>query len=114
MAGFSDIANSLEAIAEKAWEAVQAEAKVIVQEVEPVIESAFAEAAKQFGSIAINTVISLMQGVEASLTGGEKMNLTVTTILDAAEKQAVGLAEADASALAKNAYLAVMAKAPAP
>lgn len=108
-----DIAADLENMADKAWETAVAEAKVIVQEVEPVIESAFAAAVKQFGDLAVQTVISLMQGVESSFTGGEKLNLTVTTLIDAAEKQAVTLAHGDATALAKSAYAAVMSKAPA-
>ena len=110
----SDIAADLEALAQTAWDEVKAEAKVIVQEVEPVIESAFATAAKQFGDLAVKTVIGLMQGAETSLSGGEKLNLTVTTILDGAEQQAVSMAEADATALAKSAYAAVMSKAPIP
>lgn len=108
-----DIATDLENLAEKAWEASVAESKVIVQEVEPVVESALAQAVNQFGELAVQTVIGFMQGVEASFTGGEKLNLTVTTLIDAAEKQAVTLAQADATALAKTAYAAVMSKAPA-
>lgn len=108
----SDIAVQLETFAEAEWQKVENEAISIVQEIEPVVESALGQAVKQFGQLAVSTVMSLMQGAEASLTGGEKLNLTVTTIVDAAEKQAVSLAQADATALAKNAYSAVMSKAP--
>lgn len=109
---FTDLAHELENMAGRAWQAVEAEAVTIVQEVEPVIESALASAVKQFGDLAVQTVISLMHGEQASLSGGEKLNLTVTTILDTAEKQAVTLAEADATALAKTAYLAVQSRNP--
>jgi hypothetical protein len=112
MSAFNDIISQLEAFAEHEWEVIKADAIAIEQAVEPVIESAFHQLVQQFGMLAVQTVTGLMTGAQASLSGGEKFNLTVTTIVDAAEKAAVQIVQSDASALAKNAYLAVMATAP--
>lgn len=108
-----DIAASLEAFAVQGWDKVKAEAITIEQEVEPVIESGLAQAVSQFGQLAVQTVMNLMTAAGASLSGGEKLNLTVTTITDAAEKAGVALAAQDATALAQNAYTAVIGTAPA-
>lgn len=108
---FATIAADLEGFAEAEWEKVKAEAIVIEQKVEPVVESAFAQAVQQFGQLAVQTVMSLFGAAGAGLTGSSKLNLTATTIVEAAEKQGVTLAEADVSALAKNAYTAVIGTA---
>lgn len=109
---FGDVIKDLEAFAEKEWEVVKTEAIHIEQELLPVVETAFIQALQQFGQLAVQTVVNLMTAAYASLSGGEKLNLTVTTIVDAAEKQGIAIAEADATALAKNAYAAVIGKAP--
>lgn len=109
-----DIVAQLEGWAEEEWQKVEAEAVKIEQEVEPVVESSFAQAVSQFGQLAVSTVTNLMTSAGAALSGGEKLNLTVTTITDAAEQAGVQLAAADATALANNAYTAVMGKAPSP
>lgn len=108
---FSDLVKDLEKFAEDEWQKVEDEAIAIEQAIVPVIETALAQAFQQFGQLAVQTVMSFMAGAQASLSGGEKLNLTVTTILDDAEKQAITLAETDASALAKAAYAAVMGAA---
>lgn len=108
---FHDIITQLEEFAQAEWQKVEDEAIAIEQAVVPVVETALAQAAQQFGQLAVQTVMKLMQGAEASLSGGEKLNLTVTTLIDDAEKQALTLAHDDATALAKNAYVAVMSTA---
>lgn len=108
-----DIVDKLEGFAEAAWKRIEDEAIRIEQEVEPVVESAFAAAVEQFGELAVNTVTKLMTEEFANLSGTAKLNLTATTIVDAAEQQGKAIAAADATALAKNAYTAVMGKAPA-
>lgn len=108
-----EIMAKLEGFAEKAWDKVKSEAIVIEQKVEPVVESAFAQAVEQFGELAVNTVTRLMTAEGAALSGGEKLDLTARTIVDAAAQAGKDLAAADATALAKNAYTAVMGKAPA-
>lgn len=108
-----DIVAKLEGFAEAAWEKIKTEAIHIEQEIEPVVESAFAAAVEQFGELAVNTVTKLMTEEFANLSGTAKLNLTATTIVDEAEKQGKAIAAADATALAKNAYTAVMGKAPA-
>lgn len=110
----SDILAPLEDFAKAEWDKVKAEAIVIEQEVVPVLESGLALAVKQFGQLAVQTVMSLMGAAGASLSGGEKLNLTATTIKDAAVQAGVALAEQDVTALAQNSYLAVMGHAPAP
>lgn len=109
----SDILAPLEDFAKAEWEKVKAEAIVIEQEVVPVLESGLALAVKQFGQLAVQTVVSLMGAAGAGLSGGEKLNLTATTIKDAALQAGVSLAEADVTALAQNSYIAVMGHAPA-
>ena len=107
-----DIIVTLETLAERAWASIKAEAVEIEQAIEPVIESGLALAVQHFGQLAIETVTELMTAVGSSLKGSEKLNLTVTKIIDAAEKKGIKIAQADATALAKNAYAAVMSKAP--
>lgn len=110
----NDVLAPLEAFAEAEWEKVKTEAIKIEQEVEPVIESGLATAVKQFGQLAVQTVINLMGAAGVALSGGEKLNLTATTIKDAAVQAGVQLADADVTALSQNAYIAVMGKSPAP
>lgn len=109
----NDILAPLEDFAKAIWAKVEAEAIVIEQKIEPVIESGLALAVTQFGQLAVQTVVNLMGAAGAALSGGEKLNLTVTTVTDAAQKAGVQLAAHDATALAQNAYIAVMGHAPA-
>lgn len=108
-----DIVAGLESLAQQAWDKIKAEAITIEQKVEPVVESGLAVAFQHFGHLAVETVTELMTAAGANLSGGEKLNLTVTKIVDAAEQKGIAIAHADATALAKNAYAAVMGKAPA-
>ena len=102
MTTLSSIVASLEADASAEWAKVKAEATVIEQEVEPVVESSFATLASQFGTLAVSTVMNLMGAAGAALSGGEKLNLTATTIVQAAEAAGVATVEGDVTALAKN------------
>lgn len=109
---FSDIAASLETFAEQEWQKFEDGAIAIEQKIEPVVESGLAQAASQFGQLAVQTVMNLMTAAGASLSGSEKLNLTATTIVQAAEKASVQIAAADVTALSQSAYTAVIGKAP--
>lgn len=104
--------QQLEAMAETAWEKVENEAIEIEQKLVPVIEDGFAMLLNDFGTLAVNTVINLMTGAFAHLSGSEKQNLTATTITDAAESAGKAVLAADVTTLAKNAFIAVVGKAP--
>lgn len=108
----SQIVADLEAFAVKEWKVVEAQTVEIVQEIEPVVENGFALLVKQFGQLAVATVVNLMTSAGAAMTGSEKLNLTATTVVDAAEKAGFSVLAADATALANNAYVAVMGTAP--
>lgn len=109
----TDILAPLEAAAEAEWAKVKAEVIAIEQKVEPIIESGLALAVQDFGQLAVQTVMSLLGAAGTSLSGGEKLNLTATTIVQAAETQGKKIAAQDVTALAQNAYTAVIGKAPA-
>lgn len=108
-----NVAQNLEAFAEKEWEDIKNGVKdigstidQIVEAEVPVIESSLEIAARQFGQLAIQTVISLFGSAGAALAGNAKLNLTATTIVDAAAKTGVTLLEQDVSTLAQNAFVA--------
>lgn len=105
------IITTLEGYAETALQKIEDEGKIIVQELEPVIESAFTQLCAQFGELAVQTVVNLMTAAGESLSGSEKLNLTATTITDAAIQAGKQALAADVTALAKNAYEAVLGKA---
>lgn len=110
----SELVVSLEVAAENEWKRIEDEAIDIFQKVEPVVESALAELFRDFGALAVSTVINLMTDAGKSLSGGEKLNLTVTTVVDAAEKVGKSILAAHVTTLAQSAYAAVMGKAPVP
>lgn len=104
---FSLLESELKSCAVSVLAKIEAEGKVIVQVIEPIAENAFAQAVAQFRTLATETVVNLMTEAGAALSGDEKANLAVTTLLDHAEQTGIALAESDASALVKNAFLAV-------
>lgn len=111
---FSDIATQLEDFAKEELAKLEAGAGNVgeiiadgLQKVEPVLEDAFVAILKQFGALASQIVVGLMTNTVDNLSGGEKHNLAVTTLVDNAAQQGVQILAADASALIKNTYLAV-------
>lgn len=109
----STVLAPLEQWAKDEWAKIEAEGIKIEQEVEPVLESGLALAVKDFGQIAVQTVVNLMGAAGTALSGGEKLNLTATTIVQAAESAGKTIASQDVTALAQNAYTAVVGQAPA-
>lgn len=111
---FSDIATQLEAFAQAEIAKLEAGAGKVgeaiaedLQKAEPVLEDAFVTILKQFGALASQIVVGLMMNTVDNLSGGEKHNLAVTTLVDNAAQQGVQILAADATALIKNTYLAV-------
>lgn len=112
MSEFQEIIAGLEAKAKAEWTKVEAAGEHITQELVQVVEDGFAAAAKDFGGLAISTALKFMQEEYNQLTGAEKHGNVVTTLIQEAEAKAKVLAIADAQALAKNAFLAVVGTAP--
>ena len=61
----------------------------------------------------MSTISSLAVGELAKLSGSEKTNLSVTTLVQGAAAQGVTLLAADATAMVKNGFEAFKAAAPA-
>lgn len=114
MSDFHTIISDLEAFAAKEWQAVQDGARAIEQKVLPILETGLAQAVKDFGQLAVQTVFNLMQAEFSALTGSEKHGQTVTTLIQTAEAKGIALAISDAQALATNAFVAVTGTAPSP
>lgn len=107
-----DLILDLEKKAALGWQKIVADAIAIEQKIEPVVETGLSLALQHFGQLAVDTVFELMTAAGNQMSGGEKLNLTVTKIVDAAEQKGIAIAQADATALAKNAYASVMGRAP--
>ena len=109
----STIAATFEAAADAEWTRIKTEAITIEQEIVPEAESAFESLVTQFAPLVMSTISNLATAAFVSLSGGEKLNLAATTIVDTAAQQGVTIAAADASALVKNGFEAFQAAAPA-
>lgn len=112
MSQFADLAAELENLAEEAWSRAEAAGKQLVQELVPVIEDGLQRAVEDFGALACDLVLKFMQQEFESWSGREKHGNVVAGLIQEAEAKGKALAIADAQALAKNVFLAVVAKAP--
>lgn len=109
----SDVFDQLKALAAAEWERIKAEGIAIEQKIVAVEQDTLGAAVEQFGAFAMQTITGLMTAEWAHLTGTEKNNLAVTTLIDKAEQDAKKLLHADAAAIVKNGFVALSETAPA-
>lgn len=118
MSIFTDIAAKVEAFAEAAVAEGEKDFEAIIAGIEPAVEAAAEAVAPivvtalndlvdQLGGVASQLVLSLMGAAGDALTGSAKANLGATSLIDAAAKKGIALADSDASTLIKNAFAAV-------
>jgi len=107
------IEQTLAAAAAAEWAKIKAEGIVIEQELVADAKTTFATVVEQFGPLVMSTISNLATAEFASLTGGEKQNLAVTTVVDKAAQSGIVLLAEDATALVKNGFEAFQAAAPA-
>lgn len=112
-ATLSTVAQKFEAFAAAEWARIKAEGIVIAQEIETGVEAGASAAITEFemlvtqlGPFALQTVSNLATAEFNHLSGNEKNNLAVTTVVDNAEQQSISIAAQDASTIVKNAWMA--------
>jgi hypothetical protein len=101
---FAELWSELKSDAAASVAAVKAEAVALETQIVPVIESDIVLVLSQLKQLAIDTVLT---AAKEALTGGEKLGLVVTTVLQAAEAEGKAIAVGDAQMLAQQAYYAV-------
>ena len=104
--------TKLEDFAKAEWAKVETIAENVAAAVDSEAEDGFEKLVTDFGQFAVATVISLFTTEFDNLTGSEKNNLAVTTVVDNAAQAGVTLLAEDATALVKNAFVAVVGTAP--
>lgn len=110
----SSIADKLEEFAEAAYEKGKEVLQAVADTVEPIIEDAFEKLVDDLGAEAVDIALALfgeagkVAGVD--LSGSEKADLSARQIIEAGVAKGITVAEQDATALIKNAYIAVKAK----
>lgn len=112
-ATLSTVAQQFEAFAAAEWARIKAAGIVIAQDIEKGAEAGasaaiteFEALVTQFGPFALQTVSNLATAEFNHLSGNEKNNLAVTTVVDNAAQAGVALVAQDASTIVKNAWLA--------
>lgn len=118
-ATLSSVAQKFEAFAKAEWQRIKAAGIVVEQEIETGLEAGASAAITEFellvtqlGPFALQTVSNLATAEFNHLSGNEKNNLAVTTVVDNAEQQGIAIAAQDASAIIKNAWLAFTGQKP--
>lgn len=108
---FAELAHDLIETAERAWEAIKAEAIDFEHRIVPVIEADIVAVLGQFKQLAIDTVLNFAKAEFDNLTGAEKHSNVVTTVFQAAEAAGKQVAIQDVRMFAQQAYDAVKATA---
>lgn len=110
------LADQLESLASAAWQKAENEAVEIIQEIGPIVEDGLVKAVEHLGQLAVLTVMQLMGAAGVvdgrQLSGSEKHNLAVTTIVDQAAQKGLDILATDISALVKNSFVAIVSQKP--
>lgn len=106
---FAQLAADLEAEAKSVLANIETGLSTIEANIVPIIEQDVATVLGQFKTLAVQTVLQMAQGVNAALSGQEKLGTVITTVIQAAEAAGLQIALEDATMFSQQAYNAVAA-----
>ncbi len=101
---FTELWEEIKTEALNIWQGVKNEALVLEHTLVPTVEADIVLVLSQFKSVALDTVMALAQQEFANLTGTQKQDITVQSILGAAKNAGKVIVQQDAVLLAQQAY----------